>query len=132
MAIKQASQASQEASEALVLEAQFMAQFKHEHVVELIGVVTKDLPMMAITEYCEHGDLLTYLQKNALAHENKVLIGGDCADGLAYLAMRNCVHRDVAARNILLTRELRGKIADFGMSKHIVDKVHPDYLLSIC
>jgi hypothetical protein len=28
------------------------------------------------------------------------------------------VHRDVAARNVLLTSELRGKLADFGLSRH--------------
>ncbi len=47
----------------------------------------------------------------------KLLMAGDCAEGLAYLAKRGVVHRDIAARNILVSSERRGKIADFGMSR---------------
>ena len=41
----------------------------------------------------------------------------DVADGLEYLSSRSFIHRDIAARNILLSSEHRAKIADFGMSR---------------
>ena len=40
----------------------------------------------------------------------------DVAKGMAYLHSRNVIHRDLKPSNILLTRDHRAKIADFGMS----------------
>jgi serine/threonine protein kinase len=40
----------------------------------------------------------------------------DVANGMAYLHSRNVIHRDLKPSNILLTRDNRAKIADFGMS----------------
>ena len=49
------------------------------------------------------------------------MIAGDCAEGLAYLSSHNFIHRDIAARNVLLSSERRAKIADFGMSREAID-----------
>lgn len=40
----------------------------------------------------------------------------DIANGMAYLHSRDVIHRDLKPSNILLTRDHRAKIADFGMS----------------
>ena len=39
------------------------------------------------------------------------------AEGLNHLHGLKFVHRDVAARNVLITSEARGKVSDFGMSR---------------
>jgi hypothetical protein len=111
----------------LLQEAAVMAQFVHERVVGLIGVVTVDTPLMVIIEFCEHGALNRYLERRDTDLKTKFLLAGDCADGLAYLASRNFVHRDVAARNVLVSSEHRAKISDFGMSR---ETVNSDYYQS--
>jgi serine/threonine protein kinase len=58
---------------------------------------------------------------NAVSYTEQLQLACDCAEGLAYLASRKFVHRDVAARNVLLGSEKRAKISDFGMSREIVD-----------
>ena len=78
----------------------------------LVGVVTVGEPIMVVLEYCEHGSLKSYLQANDISEAMKFQIAGDCAEGLLYLTQRGFVHRDVAARNVLLSSELRGKISD--------------------
>lgn len=47
---------------ALLSEAVVTAQFKHSHVISLVGVVTAGYPLMVVLEYCEHGALESYLR----------------------------------------------------------------------
>ena len=54
----------------------------------------------------------TYLEVNNLPQSCKLLLAGDCADGLHYLSQRGFIHRDVAARNMLISSTRRAKIAD--------------------
>ncbi|XP_015205530.2 macrophage colony-stimulating factor 1 receptor [Lepisosteus oculatus] len=43
------------------------------------------------------------------------------AQGLSFLAEKNCIHRDVAARNVLLTDGRIAKICDFGLARDIMN-----------
>lgn len=43
------------------------------------------------------------------------------AQGLEFLASKNCIHRDVAARNVLLTNRREAKICDFGLARDIMN-----------
>uniref|UniRef100_A0A4W6CCV8 receptor protein-tyrosine kinase n=1 Tax=Lates calcarifer TaxID=8187 RepID=A0A4W6CCV8_LATCA len=43
------------------------------------------------------------------------------AQGLDFLAAKNCIHRDVAARNVLLTNRREAKICDFGLARDIMN-----------
>jgi serine/threonine protein kinase len=103
-------------STALLEEAAVMAQFDSPRIVGLVGVVTVDA-ILVIIEYCEHGALNRYLETHELSVTEKYRMAADCAEGLAYLASMNFVHRDVAARNVLVSSERRGKISDFGLSR---------------
>ncbi len=85
--------------------------------MRLIGVVTIGSPLMVVMEYCEHGALNNYLAQRTFSLKIELSIAADCADGLTYLASRGFVHRDVAARNVLVSSDRRAKIADFGMSR---------------
>lgn len=111
-----------DAKHSLLSEAAVMAQFNHPNIIALIGVCTVcsgDEPMLAILEFAEHGALNSYLQNHTPNMFWKDLIAGDVATALAYLAKKTFVHRDVAARNVLISSERRAKLADFGMSRDV-------------
>ncbi|XP_065899226.1 uncharacterized protein [Dysidea avara] len=111
-------------------EAAIMCQFDHLNVVKLHGVVT-DEPVMIVLEYVSRGDLRNLLIQlrpsiGVVAHEKlPLLLLKSCqeiAAGMAYLSGKQFVHRDLAARNILVSESVTCKIADFGMSRDLLDE----------
>uniref|UniRef100_A0A8C6NXN1 receptor protein-tyrosine kinase n=1 Tax=Nothobranchius furzeri TaxID=105023 RepID=A0A8C6NXN1_NOTFU len=65
-------------------------------------------------DYEETGDWL-------LDIEDLLRFSLQVAQGLDFLAARNCIHRDVAARNVLLTSQREAKICDFGLARDIMN-----------
>uniref|UniRef100_A0A4W5RL82 receptor protein-tyrosine kinase n=1 Tax=Hucho hucho TaxID=62062 RepID=A0A4W5RL82_9TELE len=177
--------AHSEEREALMSELKILSHLGcHDNIVNLLGACTQGGPMLMITEYCSHGDLLNFLRgkaklfldsilsgpgvpevpgdsyhyKNTCTQESRVrsdsgiscsislflslsIIGSLCEDpetgtwsldiedllmvsyqvaqGMDFLASKNCIHRDVAARNVLLTDGRVAKICDFGLARDI-------------
>lgn len=120
VAVKTLKSSASDARDELMREACFMAQLNCDYIVRLHGVVTVGEPFMMVMEYCEFGSLQAYLKERDLSHTDKLTLAHDAAEGLRYLASRNIVHRDIAARNVLLNSELRGRIADFGMVRECI------------
>ena len=71
----------------------------------------------------EHGSLHACLRQDgdAIGQSERIRLAIEIANGLEYLASRGFVHRDVAARNILVNSEFKAKISDFGMSRNATD-----------
>eukprot|EP00049_Salpingoeca_infusionum_P016616 m.341810 g.341810 ORF g.341810 m.341810 type:complete len:2215 (+) comp16115_c0_seq9:108-6752(+) len=103
----------------LLEEAAVMAQLVHPHIVELIGVVTIGNPALVVLEFMEYGALKSYLEKNDITRAQMLMFAGDCAAGLEHIHAKGFIHRDVAARNVLLSSEMRCKISDFGLAREM-------------
>jgi serine/threonine protein kinase len=68
----------------------------------------------------DSGSLDKWAFKGKLVDEEKISILSNVAKALAHIHKSRIVHRDIAARNVLLqssTRGLQAKLADFGMSR---------------
>ncbi|XP_069689840.1 proto-oncogene tyrosine-protein kinase ROS isoform X2 [Periplaneta americana] len=112
-------------------EAQLMSNFKHEHILQLLGVCLDNDPNFIIMELMENGDLLSYLRSNrpllytgnSLTLLDLLAMCVDVARGCRYLEEMHFVHRDLACRNCLVssgdpqTRIV--KIGDFGLARDI-------------
>ncbi|GMR29868.1 hypothetical protein PMAYCL1PPCAC_00063 [Pristionchus mayeri] len=106
----------------------------HERLVNLLACVTVSEPVQLISEYCSNGDLLSFMRQRreymrinqATADESRVITAKkqimfaiQIAYGLEYLSSRGFVHRDIAARNIMVDQYETCKIGDFGMCRLI-------------
>ncbi|CAD5235572.1 unnamed protein product [Bursaphelenchus xylophilus] len=100
-----------------VKEARIMRRFNHRNVVKVIGVAPQEEPILIILELCPGGALSSFLKRQKSLPEDKLAgFVKDACRGLCYLSMRKIIHRDVAARNCLLSKENEAKISDFGLS----------------
>ena len=101
-----------------------MAKMRHPHVVQFLGLCFLEgsvLPVLVMERLDSSLDeLLEDAPGLPLALKRSLL--ADVARGLLYLHTRNppVVHRDLSARNVLLTSSLVAKISDLGNAR-IVD-----------
>jgi serine/threonine protein kinase len=68
---------------------------------------------MLVLELCEIGGLYVWLRTTTGSPPDTgvlVRILQDVAKGMAYLSARQFVHRDLASRNVLLTRSMVAKM----------------------
>src|SRR3989338_116357 len=89
----------------------------HPHVVGFIGVSTTAGFVAVGVHYCGGGNLLSALKDGRLGAEHKSRILWQIASALAFLHSLRIVHRDVAARNILLESDEKAKLSDLGLSR---------------
>uniref|UniRef100_A0A8C1Y1U7 non-specific protein-tyrosine kinase n=1 Tax=Cyprinus carpio TaxID=7962 RepID=A0A8C1Y1U7_CYPCA len=108
--------------EKFLQEALTMRQFDHPHIVKLIGVITEN-PVWIIMELCTLGELRSFLQirKYSLDLASLILFSYQLSTALAYLESKRFVHRDIAARNVLVSSVDCVKLGDFGLSRYMED-----------
>jgi serine/threonine protein kinase len=97
----------------------------HENVVQLIGVVLSH-PQWIVTEFCAGGALLGYLRDlrardMRLGRRQTIEMMLQTACGVQHLHQQHIVHRDIAARNMLLAHNGVIKVADFGLSRNTLE-----------
>ncbi|XP_072782329.1 protein-tyrosine kinase 2-beta isoform X3 [Taeniopygia guttata] len=114
---------SPENREKFLSEAVLMKKLDHPHIVKLIGIA-EDEPTWIVMELYPYGELGRYLEQNrrVLAVPTLVLYALQVAKAMAYLEALSCVHRDIAARNVLVASPECVKLGDFGLSRYIEDE----------
>ena len=106
-------------------EISIMQKTQSHFVVGYIDSYSEDTKIYIVMEYCQNGDLCTYMEKNkkiklsdnfvwkALIH---ICLGLNC------LHEQNVVHRDLKTLNIFLTKEKACKLGDLGEARWITGK----------
>lgn len=113
-----------------LMEAAIMSKFRHPNIVHLIGVCFDRHPRFIVLELLAGGDLKNFLRegRHKIDRPSPLIIKDllhcaiDVARGCRYMESKRFIHRDIAARNCLLTTKGPGrvvKIADFGMARDI-------------
>ena len=78
-------------------EAKVMAQLRHPHIVQLIGMsINPQGAYSLVMEYVPHGSLYQLLHNgNSLPWDLRYQIAMDISSGLACLHEQNILHRDL-------------------------------------
>ncbi|XP_002735206.3 ALK tyrosine kinase receptor-like [Saccoglossus kowalevskii] len=113
-----------------LMEALILTKFNHPNIVKCVGVCFLQVPRFIILELMRGGELKDFLREfrpikekpSTLKIIDLLYIAMDIAKGCDYLETSRFIHRDIAARNILLTTKEAdrvAKIGDFGMARDI-------------
>ncbi|KAE9456207.1 hypothetical protein C3L33_11898, partial [Rhododendron williamsianum] len=107
---------------------EFLAELKvlthvhHLNLVRLIGYCVEG-SLFLVYEYIENGNLSQHLHGTGwdpLPWSTRVQIALDSARGLEYIHEHTVpvyIHRDIKTANILIDKNFRAKVADFGLAK---------------
>ncbi|KAG3020176.1 hypothetical protein PC120_g9423 [Phytophthora cactorum] len=111
---------------AFLAEIKMMATIDHPCIVRFLGVAWDSLSdLSAVIEFMEEGDLRSVLDRFQQEQRprgfdlDKARIALQTTQALTYLHSLDpkVLHRDLKARNILLTSELDAKVSDFGVAR---------------
>ncbi|KAI3419282.1 uncharacterized protein J3R85_013278, partial [Psidium guajava] len=110
------------ASNEFLAELKVLTRVYHLNLVSLIGYCIEG-SLSLVYEFLENGSLCQHLrgpEKKPLPWLARMNIALDSARGLEYIHENTVpvyIHRDIKSANILIDRNFRGKVADFGLSR---------------
>ena len=104
-------------AERFAREARAMAMLSHPHVVAVHDFGQTDGLYYFLMEFIDGVNLRRLLDTGKLAPEEALAIVPQICDALQYAHDHGVVHRDIKPENVLLDKEGRVKIADFGIAK---------------
>ncbi|XP_043836301.1 leukocyte tyrosine kinase receptor isoform X4 [Dromiciops gliroides] len=113
-----------------LMEALIISKFSHQNIVRCVGLSLRVTPRLILLELMAGGDMKSFLrhsrphlgQASPLTMQDLLHLAHDVAQGCHYLEENHFIHRDIAARNCLLTCSGPGRVAkigDFGMARDI-------------
>ncbi|KAL7136580.1 hypothetical protein ABFS83_10G039900 [Erythranthe nasuta] len=110
-------------------EVSLLSRIHHRNLVQFLGYCQEDGKSILVYEFMHNGTLKEHLY-GPLTHGRvinwikRLEIAEDSAKGIEYLhtgCVPSIIHRDLKTSNILLDKNTRAKVSDFGLSKLAVD-----------
>ena len=102
-------------------EAETASALNHPNICTIyeVGEAGGD-PYIAM-EYLEGQPLEGLIPSDGLPAGDLVRYAAQIAEGIQHAHERNIIHRDLKSSNVVITREGRAKVLDFGLARHLED-----------
>lgn len=98
-------------------EARAMAELSHPNIVAIRDIGEEDGQQFLVMEYVDGSDLKKYIQDHApLSNQDVVRIMGEILSAMTLAHQKGIIHRDLKPQNVLLTKDGRAKVTDFGIA----------------
>ncbi|XP_036386740.1 serine/threonine-protein kinase LMTK2-like isoform X2 [Megalops cyprinoides] len=95
---------------------------QHPNILQCFGQCVEAIPFLLVFEYCELGDLRSYLAQQDWMFRNPELLqkmACEIAAGVTHLHKHNFLHSDLALRNCFLTTDMTVKVGDYGIGPSV-------------
>ncbi len=104
-------------AERFLREAQALARLSHPNIVTVHDFGEADGMFYLLMEYVDGATLRQLLREGRMKPETALTIVPKICDALQFAHEQGVVHRDIKPENVLLDKQGRVKIADFGIAK---------------
>lgn len=111
---------SEELISRFVDEARALGRLDHPSIVRVYNADEDNGVVYIVMEFIEGGSILEAMEKKYFGPKDIARLGADIAEALDYAHQRGIIHRDIKPSNILIRKDGRVKITDFGIA-HIED-----------
>ncbi|HEX9148060.1 MAG TPA: serine/threonine-protein kinase [Thermoanaerobaculia bacterium] len=101
------------------MEAKAASSLNHPNILTIYEVGESDAGPYLVTEYVDGDTVRGLLNDGALPLEKAIDVALQAAEGVASAHAVGIVHRDLKPENLMVNREGRVKILDFGLAKHL-------------
>ena len=99
-------------------EIRTLRSLKYPNIVRLHDVKRLQSRIYIFMEFCNQGDLRTFIMKNELSEDETLYYFSQIINGFRHIHKKKIVHRDIKPENILMNNYVI-KIADFGFAKKV-------------
>ena len=98
-------------------EINILKKLKHRNIIQLYEIMESKTNLYIIMEYCEGKELFDYIVNHKyLSEKEACFFFQQIIDGVEYLHLSKITHRDLKPENLLLDKNNRICISDFGLS----------------
>lgn len=104
-------------------ELEILTKLDHPNIIQIHSILQRGPKIFIFMRYAEKGDLLSHIKKSGPIDEKQAKVWFfQMAKALKYLHSHEIAHRDLKCENILLSKRLNVKLADFGFSRYCRDE----------
>ena len=97
-------------------EIEILSKLNHPNIIHVEKILEDKENNYIIMEYCENGELFDYIvKKEKLGYKEASIFFYQLINGVEYIHNQNFAHRDLKPENLLLTKDNKLKIIDFGL-----------------
>ena len=99
------------------IEAQAAASLNHPNITTIHSIEESDSEVFIVMEYIDGIESKGKIKSGSISINEAVDIAIQIADGLEAAHKKGIVHRDIKSGNVMITKDGKAKIMDFGLAK---------------
>ncbi len=99
------------------IEAQAAAALNHPNIAHIYAIEESEDEMFIVMEYIDGIEIKDKIKSGPISTEEAISIATQIAEGLDAAHRNGIIHRDIKSSNIMITKDGKVKIMDFGLAK---------------